>query len=66
MNREEMYLSLGVSKKVLAFGETVLDELKPRFAEIDEIAELNQAKVIAAMQKNCALLRAKWQEERRI
>ena len=52
MNREEMYLSLGVSKKVLAFGETVLDELKPRFAEIDEIAELNQAKVIAAMQKN--------------
>ena len=52
MNREEMYLSLGVSKKVLAFGETVLDELKPRFAEIDEIAELNQTKVIAAMQKN--------------
>ena len=52
MNREEMYLSLGVSKKVLAFGETVLDELKPRFAEIEQIAELNQTKVIAAMQKN--------------
>ena len=52
MNREEMYLSLGVSKKVLAFGETVLDELKPRFAEIEQIAELNQTKVIVAMQKN--------------
>ena len=52
MNREEMYLSLGVSKKVLAFGETVLDELKPRFAEIEQIAELNQVKVIAAMQEN--------------
>ena len=52
MNREEMYLSLGVSDRVLQFGEAVLDELKPRFAEIDEIAELNQAKVIAAMQKN--------------
>ena len=52
MNRDEMYLSLGVSEKVLAFGETVLDELKPRFAEIDKIAELNQVKVIAAMQEN--------------
>ena len=52
MNRDEMYLSLGVSDKVLQFGEAVLDELKPRFAEIEEIAELNQAKVIGAMQKN--------------
>ena len=52
MNRDEMYLSLGVSDKVLQFGEAVLDELKPRFAEIEQIAELNQAKVIAAMQKN--------------
>ena len=52
MNRDEMYLSLGVSDKVLQFGEAVLDELKPHFAEIEEIAELNQAKVIGAMQKN--------------
>ena len=29
MNRDEMYLSLGVSDKVLQFGEAVLDELKP-------------------------------------
>ena len=41
MNRDEMYLSLGVSDKVLQFGEAVLDELKPRFAGIEEIAELN-------------------------
>ena len=39
MNRDEMYLSLGVSDKVLQFGEAVLDELKPRFAGIEEIAE---------------------------
>ena len=52
MNRDEMYLSLGVSEKVLAFGEAVLEELKPRFAEIEQIAELNQVKVIAAMQEN--------------
>ena len=38
MNRDEMYLSLGVSDKVLQFGEAVLDELKPRFAGIEEIA----------------------------
>ena len=42
MNRDEMYLSLGVSEKVLAFGEAVLEELKPRFAEIEQIAELNR------------------------
>ena len=48
MNRDEMYLSLGVSEKVLAFGETVLDELKPRFAEIDEIAELKRKAVFEA------------------
>ena len=43
MNRDEMYLSLGVSDKVLQFGEAVLDELKPRFAGIEEIAELNRS-----------------------
>ena len=52
MNRDEMYLSLGVSEKVLAFGEEVLVALRPRFDEIDRTAEYNQAKVIAAMQKN--------------
>ena len=44
MNRDEMYLSLGVSDKVLQFGEAVLDELKPRFAEIEQIGQ-NRAKL---------------------
>ncbi len=47
-----MYLQLGISSGVLAFGEQILDGLKERFAAIDEMAELNQAKVIHAMQEN--------------
>lgn len=43
---------LGISDAVIRFGDTVLKELKPRFEEIDAIAEQNQYKVIAAMQKN--------------
>ena len=34
------------------YGQQVLEKLKDHFAEIDAIAEYNQAKVIAAMQKN--------------
>lgn len=49
---EEQYKKLGISKEVLAFGEKIEQELKERFAQIDAIAELNQMKVIAAMQKN--------------
>ncbi len=48
----EQYKALGVSDAVLAFGEGVLADLKDRFADIDAIAEANQMKVIAAMQKN--------------
>ena len=49
---KEMYEKLGVSEKVYAFGESVLEALKDRFAAIDAVAEYNQAKVIYAMQKN--------------
>ena len=42
----------GVSDAVYSFGEEVLAALRPRFDEIDRVAEYNQAKVIAAMQKN--------------
>ena len=55
MNRQDMqsmYAQLGVSDEVYAFGAAVLDSLRERFAAIDEVAEYNQAKVIAAMQKN--------------
>lgn len=48
----EAYKALGVSENVLAFSETILSNLKDRFAAIDAIAEANQLKVIAAMQKN--------------
>lgn len=48
----EAYKALGVSENVLAFSETILSDLKDRFAAIDAIAEANQLKVINAMQKN--------------
>lgn len=48
----EAYKALGVSENVLAFSETILSDLEDRFAAIDAIAEANQLKVIAAMQKN--------------
>ena len=48
----EMYHDLGVSQKVYEYGERALANLRERFAAIDQIAEYNQSKVIAAMQKN--------------
>ena len=48
---QEMYASLGIDAQVLAFGEHILENLKDRFAAIDETAEYNQLKVIRAMQK---------------
>ena len=52
MTAAEIYKTLGVSGEVLAYGEKILDTLRPRFVEIDARAEINQAKVLAAMQKN--------------
>jgi len=52
MTANEIYRSLGVSEAVLQYGEQVLAGLGERFARIDAIAEINQAKVVAAMQKN--------------
>lgn len=49
---EEQYNRLGISKEVLAYGEEIEKELKERFLEIDARAEVNQLKVIEAMQKN--------------
>ena len=47
-----IYNQLGVSDKVLRFGKEVLAGLSDQFRHIDQVAEFNQAKVIAAMQKN--------------
>ena len=41
----------GISKEVYAFGAKIEEELKERFARIDEIAEYNQLKVVHAMQE---------------
>ena len=51
MNLEKMYREQGISQKVLEFGLKIEEELKERFAAIDETAEYNQMKVIGAMQK---------------
>ena len=52
MTAAEIYKTIGVSEEVLAYGEKILATLTDRFAAIDECAEINQAKVLAAMQKN--------------
>ena len=47
-----IYQQLGVSREVFDRGEAVLARLADRFLEIDRTAEINQAKVLSAMQKN--------------
>ena len=48
----ELYMTMGISPAVYAYGEKAIDTLKECFERIDKIAEHNQAKVVAAMQKN--------------
>ncbi len=48
----EYYRSMGISREVLEYGESVLLGLRDRFDVIDETAEVNQMKVLGAMQKN--------------
>ncbi len=50
MELEQMYLDLGISPSVLAYGAELETELRERFDEIDATAEYNQLKVIKAMQ----------------
>lgn len=47
-----IYSKMGICDQVAAFGEAVAGSLQERFAQIDEIAQQNQLKVIHAMQKN--------------
>ena len=46
------YRAMGISPTVYEYGEKALERLRDRFAQIDRVSEYNQAKVIAAMQKN--------------
>ena len=48
----ELYTTMGISPAVYAYGEKTIEKLRERFDTIDKVAEHNQAKVIAAMQKN--------------
>ena len=48
----QMYQAMGISPAVYHYGEKTLEKIKDRFAAIDQVAEYNQAKVLAAMQKN--------------
>ncbi len=52
LDKFSMYKEMGIRESVLRYGEEILRDLKPRFDEIDEIAEYNQLKVVSAMQKN--------------
>ena len=47
---QKIYEDLGISPEVYDLGESILEELKPRFDEIDKIAEINQLKVLKALQ----------------
>jgi len=49
---QSLYRQMGISPAVYQYGEKTLDALKDRFVAIDAVAEYNQAKVLAAMQKN--------------
>ena len=46
------YEKLGICKEVYDFGRKIEEKLKDRFLSFDQTAELNQMKVIAAMQKH--------------
>ena len=48
---KKLYEEFGISKEVYALGEEILKELKPRFEEIDKNAEINQLKVLKALQE---------------
>ncbi len=52
MDLLEIYAQMGVSRAVYDRGEAVLETLESRFRAIDRNAEVNQARVLLAMQKN--------------
>lgn len=49
---QDIYMELGISPEVYAFGERIEETLTGRFREFDRVAEKNQLKVLLAMQKN--------------
>ncbi len=51
MTKNDIYSLAGIDGRVLSFAEPVLEALKPRFAKIDENAEINQIKVLQAFRQ---------------
>ena len=49
---KEQYLEMGISEEVFDFCEKICTKLTDRFKKVDETAEINQLKVLKAMQKN--------------
>ena len=49
---QKIYEELGISKEVYRYGEAVWESLSERWAQIDNVSEYNQLKVIHAMQQN--------------
>lgn len=45
-----IYSEMGIDDKVYNLGESILEGLSDRFKEIDRVAEINQLKVVKAMQ----------------
>ena len=48
---KEQYKKMGLDDDIIAMGEEIRASLKARFEKIDEMAELNQLKVLHAMQE---------------
>lgn len=48
---ESLYGKLGISAEVEKYCDSIIDELKERFYELDKISEYNQCKVLSAMQE---------------
>lgn len=51
-NLKAQYKAMGIDEDVYSFGQTVLTSLQKRFEQIDQVAELNQLRVVEAMGKN--------------
>ena len=49
---KDYYTSLHIDERVFDYCQKIEDSLKDRFAAIDAICEINQMKVIKAMQDN--------------
>lgn len=49
-NTNNLFKEMGISDEVYAYSEKILENLKPRFEQIDAVCEYNQLKVLKALQ----------------